>query len=136
LEGAGILSGEQSCHITSEDLQLYAEIGGNSQFEVPTPQIIYPSPPAVTSDSELEVLKKISETTKVDELIATVSAHKMEENVDELVKLHPLEFPRTDNTAWTMPLLLATSSILVAVVLYYCAHTHLDNILKCCTSKQ
>jgi hypothetical protein len=102
---------------------------------VPTPNIVVPSQLAVTSDSELEALKKISETKKVDELIATVSAHKMEANVDDLIKLHPLGFPHTDNTGWTMPLLLATSSILVAVVLYYCDHTHLSTLLKCCTNK-
>jgi hypothetical protein len=115
---------------------LNAEIRGNSQFEVTTPQIVVPSQLAVTSDSVLEVLEKISETKKVDELIATVSAHQMEANVDYLVKLHPLELSHTDNTAWTMPLLLATSSILVAVVMYYCAHTHLDKLLKCCTNKE
>jgi hypothetical protein len=42
LDKAGTLSGVQSCHITCGDLQLYAEIKGNSQFEVPSPQIITP----------------------------------------------------------------------------------------------
>ena len=62
LNGAGTLSGAQSCHITWGDLQLYAETRGNSQFEVPGHQIIVPLQLTVTSGSELEALKKISET--------------------------------------------------------------------------
>jgi len=136
LDGAGTLSGGQSCHIIWGELQLYAEVRGNSQFEVPGPQIRIPPQLTVTSDSELEFLKKISETNKVDELIATVTAHKMEVSVDDLLTLHQLELPHTDNTHWTMPLLLATSSILVAVVMYYCAYTYLGTLLKCCTNKE
>jgi len=103
---------------------------------MPTPQFVVPSQLSVTSDSELEALKKISETKKVDELIATVSAHKIEANVNDLVQLYPLEFPHTDNTSWTMQLLLATSSISVAMVMFYCARTHLSTLLKCCTNKE
>ena len=60
----------------------------------------------------------------------------MEANVDDLINPHPLRDPHTDNTHWTMPLLLATLSILVTVVIYYCAHAHLSTLLKCCTNKE
>jgi hypothetical protein len=136
LEGAGTLEGSQSCHITSGELQLYAEIRGSSQFEVPTPHIIIPSQIAVTSDSELGALRNVLDTGKVDEIIATVSAHKMEANVDDLVKLHPTSTPHTYHNDWIIPLLLATSSILVVMVIHVYARTYLRTLLKCCTSKE
>jgi len=136
LNGAGSLSGVQSCHITWGDLQLYVEIRGNSQFEVPSPQIIIPPQFTVVSDSEWETLKQIAETKGVDKLIAAVTAHKMETSVDELVKLHQSEPPHTDNTTSTMPLLLAMSSLLVAMLLYYCVHTHLAALTTCCLHKE
>jgi hypothetical protein len=84
------------------------------------------------SDSELEALK-ITETKGIDQLTAT--AHKMEMNVEELVKLHQSDLPHANNTIWTMPLFLATSSLLVAMLLYYCVHTHLA-ALTCCSHKE
>ena len=109
---------------------------GKLKFKVPGPQIVIPPQLTVTSDSELEILKKISETNKVDELIATITAHKMEVSADDLFTLHQFELPHIGNTHWTMPLLFATSSILVAVVMYYCAYTHLGTLLKCCIYKE
>ena len=135
LNGAGSLSGVQSCQITWGDLQLYAEIRGNSQFEVPSPQIIIPPQFTVVSDSEWETLKQITETKGVDQLIA-VTAHKMETSVDELVKLHQSELTHTDNTTWTTPLLLAMSCLLVAMLLYYCVHAHLTALTTCCLHKE
>jgi hypothetical protein len=78
----------------------------------------------VTSDSELEVLKKIADTRKMDELIATISAHKMEASVDTLMKLHPSDETATDHSYWTIPVLLATSVTLTVVILYCCIHTY------------
>jgi hypothetical protein len=86
------------------------------------------------SDSEFEALKKITETKVVDQLIATVTAHKIVTSVDELVKLHPSDLLHANNMTWTMPLILATSSFLVAMLLYYCVHTHLA-ALTCCSHK-
>ena len=130
------MSGVQSCHNTWGDLQLYAEIRGNSQFEVPNPQIIIPPQFTVVSDSEWETLKQITETKGVDKLIAAGTTHKMETSVDELVKLHQSELTHTDNTTWTMPLFLAMSSLLVAMLLYYCVHTHLAALTNCCLNKE
>ena len=131
LNGAGSLSGVQSCHITWGDLQLYAEIRGNSQFEAPSPQIIIPSQFPVVSDSEWETLKQITETKGVDQLKATVTAHMMETSVDALVQLHQSDPPHTDNSTWTTPLLLEMSCFLV-VMLYYCVHTPLAALTTCC----
>ena len=132
LNGAGSLSGVQSCHITWGDMQLYAEIRGNSQFEAPNPQIIIPSQFPVVSDKEWETLKQITETKGLDQLIAAVTAHKMETSVDELVKIHQSEPPQTYNSTWTTPLLLAMSCLLVAMLLYYCVHSHLPALTTWC----
>jgi len=88
------------------------------------------------SDSEWETLKQVTETKGVDQLIAAVTAHKMETSVDELIKLHQSELTHTDNTNSTMPLLLAMSFLLVVLLLYYCVHTYLAALTTCCLHKE
>jgi hypothetical protein len=56
------------------DLQLYAEIRGTSQFDAPSPPMIVTPQLTVTSDSELEALKDVLNTDKLDELLSKVSA--------------------------------------------------------------
>jgi hypothetical protein len=99
LDKAGTVSGDESCHITWGDFQLYAEIKGNSQFEVPIPQIITPPQLPVVSDTELVTSE------------------------DELVKIHQSKLPHANNITWKMPLILATSSLLLPC---YCTtvYTH------------
>jgi hypothetical protein len=58
LEGARMLSNAPACHITSVNLHLYAEIWGETEFEGQAPLIIYPSQPAVTSDSKLRYWRR------------------------------------------------------------------------------
>ena len=130
LDGAGTLLGVKSCHITVGNLQLYAEIRGEAQFEGPMPQVIYPSQFTVTSHNELEVLKKMAETQNMDELIAKISAQKMEANVDALVSLPSTIPPRTDNTSWMVPTFFATTVTLALLVLCYCAVTPFRKLLK------
>jgi len=74
LQGAGTLQGARSCHVTLGDLQLYAEIRGSSQFEVPTELVIVTPRLPVTSDNELQALKNVLNTDAVDELLSKVTA--------------------------------------------------------------
>jgi hypothetical protein len=130
LKGAGMLQGAP-CH----DGGLYAEIRGTSQFEAPSPPMIVTTQLAVTSDSELEALKDVLNTDKLDELLSKVSAHKSEAKIADLVSLHTISTSRTVSTNWTTPLLIATSSCLLTMVIYYCAQ-HWVTIVKCCTKKK
>jgi hypothetical protein len=119
------------CH----DGGLYAEIRDTSQFEAPSPPMIVTPQLAVTSDSELEALKDVLNTDKLDELLSRVSTHKSEANIADLVSLHLIRTSRTLTTNWTTPLLIATSGSLLTVVIYYCARQHWVTIVKCCTKK-
>jgi len=87
----------------------------------------------VTSDSELQVLRKVVDTHSIDQLIARVNTHKMEADLADLVKLDPHSTTTTvTNTHWTTPLLLVTSVIVTIVTLYYCICTHGKVLLRCC----
>ena len=72
-----MLQGAQTCQISLEDLQLYAEIRGSSQFDAPSePLIITPQVP-VTSEGELQALRNVLNTDGIDQLLAKVNAHKL-----------------------------------------------------------
>jgi len=137
LQGPGILEGTQSCQISLGNLQLYAEMRGSSQFDAPSePLIIAPQVP-VTTDGELQALRKVMDTHSIDQLIAKVNTHKMEADLADLVKLDPSSTTNTvTNTHWTTPLLLATSVIVTMVIFYYCTCTHGKVLLKCCVKKE
>jgi hypothetical protein len=136
LEGTGFLHDVRPCHITAGGLQLYAEIRGQTELERATPMIIHPSPLNITSDREVEALRKVSDTIKVDELIATISAHKTDTAVESLVELLLSVLPQPHSSNWTIPLLLGTSSTLAAAVLYFCLRAHGKTILKCFSHKR
>jgi len=137
LQGPGILEGAQSCQISLGNLQLYAEIRGSSQFDAPSePLIITPQLP-VTSDGELQALRKVLDTHSIDQLIAKVNANKLGANLADLVKLDPHSTTNTvTNTHWTTLLLLATSVVVILVICYYCTCTHGRVLLKCCVKKE
>ena len=137
LQGPGLLEGAQSCQISLGNLQLYAEIRGSSQFDAPSePLIITPQLP-VSSDGELQALRKVMDTHSIDQLIARVNAHKLEANLADLVKLDPHSTTNTvTNTHWTTPLLLATSVIVTLVIFYYCTCTHGKVLLRSCVKKE
>ena len=92
------------------------------------PQVICPSQRAVTSHNELEALKGMAETL-MDDLIAKISAHKMEANVDALVRLPSTVAPRADNSKWMVPTFFASTVTLALTVLCYCAVTPLRKLL-------
>ena len=119
------------------NLQLYAEVRGSSQFDAPSEPLIITSQLPVTSDGELQALRKVMDTHRIDQLIAKLNANKMEADLADLVKLDPHSTTNpVTNTYWTTPLLLATSVIVTLVTLYYCTGTHGKVLLRCCVKKE
>ena len=76
-------------------------------------------------------------TDDLDQLLAEVSAHKLEANIADLVRLDPLGTTNTvTNTHWTTLLLMATAVTVVLMVVYYCTCTHGKVLLRCCVKKK
>ena len=118
-------------------MQLYAEVRGSSQFDAPSEPLIITAQLPVTSDGELQALRKDLDTHSIDQLIARVNTHKMEADLADLVKLDPHGTTTTvTNTHWTTPLLLVTAVIVIIVTLYYCTCTHGQGLLRCCVKKE
>jgi len=118
-------------------LQLYAAIRGSSQFDAPSEPVIITAQLPITSDSDLQVLRKVMDTHSIDQLIARVNNHKMEAELADLVKLDPHSTTNTiTDTRWTTPLLLVTSVIVTLVTFYYCTCTHGKVLLRCCVKKE
>jgi hypothetical protein len=132
LHGAGFLHNVARCHIAAGSLQLFAEIRGQTDFESNAPRVVYPSPITVTTDSELESLKNLSDNNKLNELITQLSSHNMEASVDALVQLKPLSPLPISHSHWSIPLLITTSTTLIMAILYFCLREHGATILKCC----
>ena len=79
----------QSCQISLGDLQLYAEIRGSSQFDAPSESLIIAPQVPVTTDGELQDLRNVLDNHSIDQLLAKVNAHKLEDNIADLVRLDP-----------------------------------------------
>jgi len=76
-------------------------------------------------------------THSIDQLLAKVNAHKLEANLADLVRIDPHSTTNTvTNTHWTTPLLLATSVIVILVIVYYCTSTHGKVLLRGCVKKE
>jgi len=131
LQGPGTLQGAQSCQISLGDLQLYAE------FDAPSESLIIASQVPVTSDGVLQALRNVSNTDRIDQMLAKVNAHKLEASIADLVRLDPLGTINTvTNTHWTTLLLMTTAVSVVLMVVYYCTCTYGNVLLRCCVKKE
>ena len=87
LQGAGVLSNAGVCHVTSEGLQLYPALSGESEFSIRAPLLYAPSLPAVNSTSGREVLRKMLEVkvTELGQLSTAISSHRIKADIGTLI---------------------------------------------------
>ena len=87
LQGAGVLSNPGSCYGTSEGVQLYRALTGESEFPIGAPLLYTPSLLAVNSTSGQEVLRKMLEMngTEFGQLATAISSHRIEAGVNTLI---------------------------------------------------
>jgi hypothetical protein len=129
LEGVGTLTNLQTCHITAGNMKLYAELSGEYKIRTQSPLIINPSYQTVTSHSEVEALRKIAENPNTYELLLTLSAHKLEPNVDTLLTLHT-SLTHSHVLSWpSVVYISATMSICVNAV-YHCSRSLINKLGK------
>jgi hypothetical protein len=112
---------------------LIAKVTSQIDIESDPPLIVFPSPLSLAADTDLQSVHNLSDTIKVDELIATLSTHNVETNVESLVKLRTLDPLSNAHHHWMIPVIVSTTLVLLAVVLYFCLKTHGVTLLKCNT---
>jgi outer membrane murein-binding lipoprotein Lpp len=133
LQGVGMITGAGACHITAGGLQLFAELHGVTEVQLPVPQMVYHSQFTVTSDGELEALREISKQQDIGKMIVNNSVHRMEVAVSTLVKLHPLTSTHPVSSKWTTPVLITVAVVLVLLVCYQIFHYYPYKFMICCT---
>jgi hypothetical protein len=77
LQGAGMITGADACHITAGGLQLFAELHGVTEFQLPAPQMVYHTQYTVMSDGKREALREISKQQDICKLIVNISTYRM-----------------------------------------------------------
>jgi hypothetical protein len=100
LLGTGILRNAASCHVTTEEVQLYPKLSGETVFLAQNSLLHTPSLPAVASTSELQVLK-ITEMTKIGMLAPAISSHRMQAGVNTLFHKHSSQIPNHEGQTGT-----------------------------------
>lgn len=132
LDGGGVLHNTESCYLTMQGLQLYPALRGESEFAAPTPVLVTPFVPAVTSDSEKEVLRQMSilNGTNLDQLTSSISAHHIQADINTLFNLHASNLHHASKIDGTVLGLIVTGIVLILFVLYYFTHSYIWSLLK------
>jgi hypothetical protein len=60
LQDTGVLRNTDSCQVTTEGVQLYPLLDGETVFDSQAPSLYTPSLPEMTSAEEIQLLKKLS----------------------------------------------------------------------------
>jgi hypothetical protein len=124
LQDVGLLRNAQACHVTAVHLHLHAELQGESDVQLETTQIILPSRVTVVTHSEKELLSKIMDERRLNEIISTVAAHKNELDVDTLLTLHTTDSLAMDNTDWIKIVYVCVPINLGLIIVYHCLHMY------------
>jgi len=130
LEGAGILNNALTCHVTTGNLQLYAQISGEIKVRTQSPAIIIPSRQTVTSHSEMESLRSIVAEQTTYKLLSKLSVDKLEPSVENLLHLHTTLATNTNSLSWTTNIIIPATVSICMITLYHCSHALWNKIHK------
>jgi hypothetical protein len=129
LESVGTLTNVQTCHNTAGNMKLYGELSGEYKIRTQSPLIIIPSYQNVTSHSEVEALRKIAENPNTYELLSTLSAHKLEPNVDTLLILHT-SLTHSHGLSWPSVVYISATVSICVMAVYHCSRTLINKLKK------
>ena len=123
MEGAGLLNNALACHVTAGNLQLYAHLSGETRVQPPSlATVITSSHQAATSPSEMDALRNIVSEEDTYKFLSTLSTHKLEPTVENLLTLHSVMAARENGTSWTAAHVYISVTVSIYLVkLYDCS---------------
>ena len=133
VEGAGLLNNALTCHVTAGNLQLYAQLSGETRVQPKSPvTIITPSHQTATSPSEMDALRNIAGGKDTYGLLSALSAHGLEPTVENLLTFHS-EIKAHENcpSRTAAHVYISVTVSLCLVILYHCSRTLYNKLCKC-----
>ena len=123
VEGARLLKNALACHVTEGNLQFYAHLSGKTRVQPPSlATVITPSHQATTSLSEMDALRNIVSKQDTYKLLSTLSAHKLEPTVENLMTPHSVMTARENGSSWTAAHVYISVTVTICMVtMYHCA---------------
>jgi hypothetical protein len=110
-------------------MKLYAELSGEYKIRTQSPLIISPSYQTLTAHSEVEALRKIAENPNTYELLSTLSAHKLELNVDTLITLQ-MSLTHPHGLRWPSVVYISATVSICVMAVYHCSRTLISKLKK------
>jgi len=120
LDGAGRLTNSEMCHITAGNLQLYAQLNGETRVRTDVPAVIAPSHQVMTSPSELNKLRDVTAEQATYKLLNTLSVHKVDPSVNELLALHMVMTTHSNCMCWSNIICVSFAISISTVLVYHC----------------
>jgi hypothetical protein len=133
LQGAGIVDGARTWHITAGSLQLFAELRGETELQTQVPLVVTPSHHVMVSHSEAETLEKFADDYRVERLLSSSATHRMELNVDSILTLHATRSPPPYNRDWVQTVYFSITIHICLLILYHCTCAYFHKFIKCFT---
>jgi len=118
LDGAGRLTNSEMRHITAGNVHLYAQLNGETRVRTNVPAVIAPSHQAMTSPSELNKLRDVTAEQATYKLLNTLSVHKVDPSVDDLLALHTVMTTHSNCMCWSS-IKCVSFAIFISTVLVY-----------------
>jgi hypothetical protein len=127
LRDAGVINHAARCHVTTEGVQLYPLLDGESTFEGQAPMLFAPTLPEIVSQDEFHALRELSEEATVSVQGKDFSVRSSEADVGTLLDIHSA---RSSSIKWQTPILLGVVGVMAVGFVYLTLHARL---IKLCT---
>jgi hypothetical protein len=128
--GAGSLYNVESCHFSTESLQLHPGLRRETEYTVRAPPLYAPTLPAITLTAEMEQLKKITETTdtEIEQVASINSANGGRTDLNTMIRLRPPQTLTPRKPEWLVLSLLSMGTVTSVLILYQLARKILTTV--------
>jgi hypothetical protein len=128
LFGAGLLHNTANCYISSDEIQAFPELHGQTQVKLEPSRLYLPARMPVVTIAEIQKLEEImpTELQKLDDILSRTSGHQRTFDVDSLLQLQQTSSRRDKELHWHIVIIssICVFTILGIIICYYrsCLH--------------
>jgi hypothetical protein len=141
LFGAGLLHNTANCYTTSDEIQVFLELRGETQAKLETVKLYLPAKMPVVTNTEIQKPEEImpTEFQTLDDIHSQTTGNQRTFDVDSLLHLHQTSSRQHKQLHWHLIITASICVIILGIIIFYyrsCLHSKCYTIFKRNTTVQ
>jgi hypothetical protein len=132
LHGPGILRNTEQCLVTTNGMQLYPVLSGETTFTGQVPALYTPILPPVIEPSESLHIRELTSTTGMADLESAIKSHHLDTDVDTLLLMQPSTRTQAQYLLWYVPMLTSAGTVLVLYGMHLISRLYWRKVMRLC----